>query len=138
MNSIYSNEDRMAIWQYKYLEYPIEKFSKTQREKIEYYLNEEEQGLHRSKIYTETFYQPHEHNNIQYDVNKKVDEYIKEDEETTNFTIVNNNQYQIQSNNIFRNIRKPLLSVKNENLDNDDDDDDDDDDIVIRNQILKY
>ena len=25
INSIYSNEDRMAIWQYKYLEYPIEK-----------------------------------------------------------------------------------------------------------------
>ena len=31
INSIYSNEDRMAIWQYKYLEYPIEKFTKSQR-----------------------------------------------------------------------------------------------------------
>lgn len=132
MCSIYSNEDRMAIWQYKYLLYPIEKFSKAQREKIEMYLIEEEQGIHQNKIYTETFYQPHEHNHIQYDVNKKTDEYIKVDEETTEFTMVDNNQYCIQHNSgIFK--KKRLLNEINETLDNDDDDE-----IVVRNQILKY
>ena len=32
MISEYSDQDRMAIWQYKYLEYPIEKFTKEQWE----------------------------------------------------------------------------------------------------------
>lgn len=133
MNSVYSNEERMAIWQYKYLEYPMEKFSKAQREKIENYLEEEEQGLHQNKMFTETFYQSHEHNNIQYNVDKKADEYIKEDEESKDFTMVEDTQYHIQSNNIFRKRKKPLLEQKNENLYNDDDDE-----IVVRNQILKY
>lgn len=131
MSSDYSNQDRMAIWQYKYLEYPIEKFPKEQRDKIQYYLAEEEMGLHKNKVYTETFYQPHEHNNIQYNVNKKADEYIKVEETTTDFTMVNDNQYHIESNKRFRRRKKPRLEEQKENLD-------DDDDIVVRNQILKY
>ena len=89
----------MAIWQYKYLEYPIEKFTKSQREQIEAYLKEEEHGLHQSKMYTETFYQQHEHNSIEYDVNKKVDEYIKEDNETTDlqWLIVNSIKYSLEA-----------------------------------------
>ena len=116
INSIYSNEDRMAIWQYKYLEYPIEKFTKSQREQIEAYLKEEENGLHQSKMYTETFYQQHEHNSIEYDVNKKVDEYIKEDNETTDFTMVDSEQYQIQSGGFFKRRKNRLLNeIKNGN-----------------------
>ena len=34
INSRYSNEDRMAIWQYKYLNYPIERFNKDERNLI--------------------------------------------------------------------------------------------------------
>ena len=131
MSSNYSNEDRMAIWQYKYLSYPIEKFSKIQREKIQDYMNEEEHGLHQNKLYTETFYQPHEHNNVQYDINKKADEYIKVDEKNTDFTIINDEQYHINTNSILGKKKRPMLKEKNENSDSDDE-------IVIRNQILKY
>ena len=131
MSSNYSNEDRMAIWQYKYLSYPIEKFSKIQREKIQDYINEEEHGLHQNKLYTETFYQPHEHNNVQYDINKKADEYIKVDEKNTDFTIINDEQYHINTNSILGKKKRPMLKEKNENSDSDDE-------IVIRNQILKY
>ena len=66
-------------------------------------------------MYTETFYQQHEHNSIEYDVNKKVDEYIKEDNETTDFTMVDSEQFENTS--------------CNENKENE---------IVVRNQILKY
>ena len=131
MSSNYSNEDRMAIWQYKYLSYPIEKFSKIQREKIQDYINEEEHGLHQNKLYTETFYQPHEHNNVQYDINKKADEYIKVDEKNTDFTIINDEQYHINTNSILGKKKRPMLKEKNENSDSDNE-------IVIRNQILKY
>lgn len=131
MSSNYSNEDRMAIWQYKYLSYPIEKFSKIQREKIQDYMNEEEHGLHQNKLYTETFYQPHEHNNVQYDINKKADEYIKVDEKNTDFTIINDEQYHINTNSILGKKKRPMLKEKNEISDSDDE-------IVIRNQILKY
>ena len=86
----------------------------SQREQIEAYLKEEEHGLHQSKMYTETFYQQHEHNSIEYDVNKKVDEYIKEDNETTDFTMVDSEQYQIQSGGFFKRRKNRLLNERNE------------------------
>ena len=140
INSIYSNEDRMAIWQYKYLEYPIEKFTKSQREQIEAYLKEEENGLHQSKMYTETFYQQHEHNSIEYDVNKKVDEYIKEDNETTDFTMVDSEQYQIQSGGFFKRRKNRLLNERNDiaQFENTSCNENKENEIVVRNQILKY
>ena len=67
-NSKYTSDDRMAIWQYKYLEYPMEKFNKEQRTII--------------KEYSESFYQQHLHNSIQYDINKE--EYINVDEMNNN------------------------------------------------------
>ena len=67
-NSKYTSDDRMAIWQYKYLEYPMEKFNKEQRAII--------------KEYSESFYQQHLHNSIQYDINKE--EYINVDEMNNN------------------------------------------------------
>lgn len=72
----------MAIWQYKYLEYPMEKFNKEQRTIIKEYLEEEQQGLHKTKEYSESFYQQHLHNSIQYDINKE--EYINVDEMNNN------------------------------------------------------
>ena len=81
-NSKYTSDDRMAIWQYKYLEYPMEKFNKEQRAIIKEYLEEEQQGLHKTKEYSESFYQQHLHNSIQYDINKE--EYINVDEMNNN------------------------------------------------------
>lgn len=81
-NSKYTSDDRMAIWQYKYLEYPMEKFNKEQRTIIKEYLEEEQQGLHKTKEYSESFYQQHLHNSIQYDINKE--EYINVDEMNNN------------------------------------------------------
>ena len=116
----------------------MEKFSKAQRQQINRYEIEEEQGLHKKTIYTETFYQQHEHNHIQYDVNKKVDEYIKVDENRKDFQIVNSNQYLIQSNTPFRKRNKTLFKEKNDMEYIDDNDGDNGDEIVVRNQILKY
>lgn len=145
LSSAYSSEERMGIWQYKYLEYPMEKFSKPQREKIQEYLLEEEQNLHRNTMYTETFYQQHEHNHIQYDVNKKADEYVKVEETATDFQIVDNNMYQIQSSHPFKRKGRKMLNEKNkaveynDNINNKDTETiDNDDEIVVRNQILKY
>ena len=61
----YASEDIMAIWQYKYLKSPLEKFSKEQRKLIQDYLEEENKGMHRKETYSENFYQPHMHNNVQ-------------------------------------------------------------------------
>lgn len=77
-NSKYTSDDRMAIWQYKYLKYPLEKFNKEQRNIIKEYLEEEKQGLHKIIESSESFYQQHLHNSIQYDINKE--EYINSDE----------------------------------------------------------
>ncbi len=77
-NSKYTSDDRMAIWQYKYLEYPMEKFNKEQRALITEYLEEEQNGLHIIREDLENFYQQHLHNSIQYDINKE--EYINIDE----------------------------------------------------------
>lgn len=133
INSNYSSEDRMAIWQCKYLEYPLERFSKKQKEIIEQYFQEEELGLHLNKQYVETFYQQHEHNHIQYDTNKRVEKYIKVDE-TTNFTMVNDEeQYKIQTkHSLFKPKKKKLIAEKSEPKI------EEEPDIVIRNQILKY
>lgn len=132
INSIYSNTDRMVIWQYKYLDYPMEKFPKEIRKIIKQYLAEEEHGLHAKKTYGETFYQPHEHNNISYDINRKEDEYIKVDEETKDFTMVNDDIYEVKPKRKFfkKKDNNKMLNEKNEKFK--------EDEIVVRNQILKY
>ena len=119
------------------IKYQIEKFTKSQREQIEAYLKEEENGLHQSKMYTETFYQQHEHNSIEYDVNKKVDEYIKEDNETTDFTMVDSEQYQIQSGGFFKRRKNRLLNERND-IAQFENTSCNENKIVVRNQILKY
>lgn len=65
-NSLYTNENRRIIWQYKYLDYPIEKMNKEEKEVLTRYLKEEEMGEHKIETYSETFYQEHIHNSIQY------------------------------------------------------------------------
>ena len=129
IQSVYDDKDRRAIWQYKYLRYPIEKFSKKERETIERYLNEEKQGLHINKIYEETFYQRHEHNKIQYNFTKE-DEYIHIDDKCRNENLENTeglNQYIIVNQK-----KGKRLNRINKN------DSKECEEIIIRNQILKY
>ena len=128
ITSKYSNEDRMAIWQYKYLEYPIERFKKEQRYRIFEYIDEEERGQHPVIQYVETFYQQHEHNNIQYDISRhSEDKFIKVDENNKDFTIVDEDKYQVQTSNIFN--RKKIKKATVE--------DSQPEEPVVRNQILK-
>ena len=128
INSKYSNEDRMAIWQYKYLNYPIERFNKDERYRIFEYLEEEARGLHPVIQYVETFYQQHEHNNIQYDISRhSEDEYIREDENSTDFVIVDS-QYQIQPGGFFKRRKMKKLERQQNQVE---------EQTIIRNQILK-
>ncbi len=76
----YASENIMAIWQYKYLKSPLEKFSKEQRKLIQDYLEEENKGMHRKETYSENFYQPHMHNNVQYDIGKNEEQYVRTEE----------------------------------------------------------
>lgn len=75
VNSPYTPEERRIIWKYKYLEYPIERMKKSEREVLKRYLQEEEWGSHPTTIYSETFYQKHIHNNIKYNE----EEYVQEE-----------------------------------------------------------
>lgn len=81
LDSKYTGDDRLAIWQYKYLEFPLEKFDKEQRNKIQEYIKEEKMGLHEAKTYEDSFYKPHVHNNIHYNIERNNEEYIQEEKE---------------------------------------------------------
>ena len=94
---LYSSEDRRLIWQYKYLNYPIEKFTKEEKNVIDRYLQEEEQGLHITDVYSETFYQEHIHNSV---------EYGREDFETTRN---DNNEKKMQKEQEIKEVRNQLL-----------------------------
>ena len=80
VNSPYTAEDRRIIWKYKYLNYPLERMKKKEREVLNRYLQEEEWGGHATTIYSETFYQKHIHNNIKYNAEEyeQQQEYIEQ------------------------------------------------------------
>lgn len=80
INSVYTDEERRLIWKYKYIDYPIEKFNKKQKQALQRYLTEEEYGQHGVTIYSETFYQKHIHNDVQYDGDGQ-EEYSKVDKD---------------------------------------------------------
>lgn len=65
--SEYSNYDRHIIWQYKYLELPIEKLSKKDRKMLEKYLLEEQFRNKQTKKHIENMYQKNIHNEVEYD-----------------------------------------------------------------------
>lgn len=84
-NSGYNSDQRRTIWKYKYLGYPIEKVSKQDRQVLDRFLKEEEYGGHGVTIYSETFFQKHIHNDIQYnedEENKFIESSPKTDKET--------------------------------------------------------
>ena len=139
ITSEYSNKDRRLIWEYKYLDYPMEKIKKEQREIINKYLAEEERGMHKIIIYSETFYQDHIHNNIQYDINKKTEEvkYIKEDDF---IMLPNEANTEYIYNDYTSDTREKSLIIKNRKRNKKEMEyiDDDENTIEVKNQILRY
>lgn len=116
VNSPYTADDRRLIWKYKYLNYPIERMSKKERNVLERYLNEEEWGGHATTIYSETFYQKHIHNNIKYNeeqddqedqenVRQEVQERPHYDNKNMN-KVQKNQEAQIESGNIKNQLLK--------------------------------
>lgn len=85
-NSLYTSEDRRMIWKYKYLNYPIEKLNKDERNTLRRYLNEEEYGQHGVTIYSETFYQKHVHNDVGYNEEENVEKNNIENDKNTEGT----------------------------------------------------
>lgn len=76
--SHYTNYDRHIIWQYKYLELPIEKLSKKDREMLEEYLLQEKFQNTETKNYTEGMYKSNVHNIVEY--NREQTESLEEEE----------------------------------------------------------
>lgn len=65
--SYYSNYDRHIIWQYKYLDLPIERLSKKDRKMLEKYLLEEQFRNKETRKHVENMYQKNVHNAVEYD-----------------------------------------------------------------------
>jgi len=66
-SSPYNSYDRHIIWKYKNLKYPIDKFSKTERNMLEKYLWEEQFNKRDKQTYSEGMYKKKVHNIIEYD-----------------------------------------------------------------------
>ena len=127
----YNCDDRIAIWQYRYLNYPIEKFSKEQRENIKMYLRELKNGQHKTVKYIENYYEKHEHNSIQYDIGKNEPEYINTDiKKETKFQIVDNDKYYVYGRKKKTKNKKSKYKYSEET--------DGDNNTQIKSQILKY
>lgn len=77
--SMYNSEDRRKIWQYKYLNYPIEKFKKEDRETILDYLETRHGEKQNNKVYTEGMYKlPKKKNITKYERNYNIKTDIQE------------------------------------------------------------
>lgn len=81
LSSQYDSYDRHMIWKYKYLNFPLERMKKRDREMLEQYLVEEKFKNVQIKRYSEGMYKNKVHNIVEY--NKE--ERIEEDDETINF-----------------------------------------------------
>ena len=66
-----SNEDRHIIWQYKYLNLPIDSLSKNKREMLKQYLIMEQFQNKKTIKHEENMYQMHIHNNVEFDREEK-------------------------------------------------------------------
>lgn len=77
--SNYSDYDRHIIWQYKYLNLPIERLSKKDRTMLEEYLIQERFKNTDTEKHTESMYQKNVHNIVEY--NKVESSYQEEYEE---------------------------------------------------------
>ena len=64
--SYYSSYDRHIIWQYKYLDLPMERLSKKDRKMLESYIAEEQFQNRETKSHMENMYQKNIHNMVEY------------------------------------------------------------------------
>ena len=78
LSSTYSNYDRHIIWQYKYLDYPMERLSKRDKQMLEQYLLEEKFENKETKKYSEGMYKNNIHNIIEYNKIESHQEEIQE------------------------------------------------------------
>ena len=111
VNSPYTEEHRRNIWKYKYLDYPLERMNKREKETLSRYLQEEEWGGHATTIYSETFYQKHIHNNIQYNEEEYIQEQEIDKQKTRNVPLgikkTNNlNNNQVETNQVKNQLLK--------------------------------
>lgn len=67
LRSSYNSYDRHIIWKYKYLNFPLERMSKSDREILEKYFVEERFQNIEVKTYSEGMYQNKVHNIVEYD-----------------------------------------------------------------------
>lgn len=80
--SRYSSYDRHIIWKYKYLNAPIERLQKNDREMLERYLIEENFQDKETEEYSEGLYKNNVHNIIDYDKEERIEKgHIEEKEE---------------------------------------------------------
>ena len=76
-NSMFSNEERRAIWRFKYLPKPIESYNKQEKQIINTYLSSEERRKSVVTVYQETIYDKPANTLIEY--NKE--EYVQNNSE---------------------------------------------------------
>lgn len=74
----YTSYDRHLIWRYKYLNVPINSYSKKERQMIEEYLNNEEYLNKNINTYTEGIYEKSSKHVIEYNKEEKKVEQTKE------------------------------------------------------------
>ena len=67
LRSSYNSYDRHIIWKYRYLNFPLERMSKRDREMLEKYFVEERFQNVEVKTYSEGMYQNKVHNIVEYD-----------------------------------------------------------------------
>ncbi len=70
-HSKYSNTERHIIWKYKYLNIPLETFSKKERKLIQKYLDEYVVDISKKETYTESIYKRPIKNVLEYNREKK-------------------------------------------------------------------
>lgn len=124
VNSIYTDEQRHAFWEYKYLKIPIETMSKENQELVTHY-NEELKN--NSYIYTEGIYIQGKSKTEDKNINNQMNSMQTNDNK---ITTIDNDKYQIETddNNQYKiNTTRDLETEDNNNEETKE----------IRNQILK-
>ena len=81
LGSKYSSYDRHIIWKCKYLDFPLERLTKKDKEMVEEYNLEKEFQEEKTKNYTEGMYKKKVHNIVEYD--KEESTYNEEKIENT-------------------------------------------------------
>lgn len=76
LGSKYSSYDRHIVWKYKYLNFPIERFSKRERNMIEHYLFDEKFSNVELKKDVQSVYNQKINNIIDYNKEEVVNDYI--------------------------------------------------------------